>query len=237
MKERSIELRRYFTLVRTLIYNKKRRHRLLLISGMLALAIVVVLTFLASVYTVLPLDVWFTRELQEDQGVIVNNLMYAVSCIGYMPWSAITVLLGSLLVGVFLNWRDGVYLAAITVVQGVINAAIKGTIGRPRPLEDLVEVLVSAPGFSFPSGHVMFYTVFFGFLLFRIITSVSRKHLRLVLGLPCAALVVAVGPSRIILGVHWLTDVIAAYLLGLVILLLAIEFYLHYLAPTTIAHR
>jgi membrane-associated phospholipid phosphatase len=78
---------------------------------------------------------------------------------------------------------------------------------------------------------VMFYTVFFGFLLFLVLTRLPSTGWRWAAGLPLAALVLLVGPSRIILGAHWLSDVLAAYLLSLVILVLGIEGYIHFLVP------
>ncbi len=228
---RPAEARRRFALLRELIYNPRWRHRLLLVGGLLALLAVAALTLLASFYAVFPLDVAFTQELQEEQWALVAQLMYIVSLVGYVPWSWVAVAAATLLVGALLGWRDGLYLLLITVAQGLINGLIKRAIGRPRPIDTLVEVFVPEHGFSFPSGHVMFYTVFFGFLLFLVLTRMPAGPWRWVAGLPLAALVLLVGPSRIILGAHWLSDVLAAYLLSLVILVAAIEGYIHLLTP------
>lgn len=224
-------------MLRSLIYNPRLRHRLVVIGALLALIIVAGLSLLAQVYTVLPVDVWFTRELQEHQWTLISRLMYAVSFFGYTPWSTISVALGTLLVGIFVGRREGGYLLAITVGQGLVNALIKRTIGRPRPIADLVDIFVPEHGFSFPSGHVMFYTVFFGFCLFLVLTRVTRIWLRRLLGLPLGVLVLLIGPARIILGAHWLSDVLAAYLLSLVILTLAVEGYYRYIAPSAPATK
>ena len=227
------ETRQRFAQLRSLIYDERRRHRLVLLGALIALVLVAGLTLLARLYTVLPFDVWFTQELQEHQWSLVTRLMVAVSAIGYTPWSAITIVAGTVLVGVLLGWRDGLYLLVITGVQGLVNALIKTAIGRPRPIDSLVDVFVPVHGFSFPSGHVMFYTVFFGFLLFLTVTRLPQSWLRWVIAVPLAALVLLVGSSRIILGAHWLSDVLAAYLLGLVLLVVAIEGYIHFLVPPT----
>jgi undecaprenyl-diphosphatase len=216
-----------FAPLRSLIFDERRRHRVLLACSLFALVVVACLTVLARLYTVLPVDVWFTTELQENEWELVSQIMYAVSIVGYAPWSAIMVGVASTLVALILGWRDGLYLMLVTVAQGLVNIAIKAAIGRPRPLDTAVEVFVPEHGFSFPSGHVMFYTVFFGFLLFLVLTRPMRVALRWLLGAPLAALILLVGPSRIILGSHWLSDVLAAYLLGLVLLVLAIEGRLH----------
>lgn len=225
------ETRRRFALLRALIYDRRRRHRLLLIGALLAMLSVAGLTLLARLYEVLSFDVWFTRGVQGFEWPLVSQLMYAVSWVGYAPWSGVVVVVATLLVGLLLGWRDGLFLLLITVAQGLLNALIKTLIGRPRPLDSAVEVFVPEQGFSFPSGHVMFYSVFFGFLLFLTLTRLPQGWPHRLLALPLALLVLLVGPSRIILGSHWLSDVIAAYLIGLLILGLAIEGYLHFLAP------
>jgi membrane-associated phospholipid phosphatase len=232
---RNPETRRRFALLRSLIYDERRRRRLLLVGALIALVLVGCLTVLASLYTVLPVDVWFTQELQGYQWSFVARVMYVVSIFGYAPWSTLIVAVFTGLVGLLLGWRDGLYLLLIAVLQGLVNAAIKRTIGRPRPVAELVEVFVPEHGYSFPSGHVMFYTVFFGFILFLILVRGPRTRARWLLAAPFAALTLLVGPSRIILGAHWLSDVVAAYLVSLALLALAIEGYLRALAPPSIA--
>jgi membrane-associated phospholipid phosphatase len=218
------EVRR-FARLRALLTDKRLRRRLLLVGALFALLVVAALSVLARLYTVFPLDVWVTLQLQDEESVAVVWLMTAVSAIGYAPWSTVVAVAGALIVGLFIGWRDGLYLLLITVVQGLINAGIKVGIGRPRPIDELVDVVVPARGFSFPSGHVMFYTVFFGFLLFLALTRAPSALGRWLLSIPLAALIALVGPSRIVLGAHWLSDVVAAYLLGIVLLALAIEGY------------
>ncbi|MBC8078529.1 MAG: phosphatase PAP2 family protein [Chloroflexales bacterium] len=220
-----------FGRLRRLVRDDGRRQRLLFLASLVALAVVCVLAGLARLLTVLPLDVWFTRELQEHPRAFITQAMVVVSSFGYMPWLAVTLVGATLLVGVLLGWKDGAYLLLITALQAIVNAGVKLVIGRPRPLDTLVDVFVPVHGNSFPSGHVMFYTVFFGFLFFLAWSRAPRSPLRVVALVICAGLVVLIGPSRIVLGAHWLSDVIAAYLLGLILLAFAIEFYLRYLAP------
>lgn len=199
---------------------------MLLLIGLLAFGIVAGLAALSRLYTVLPFDVWFTRELQENQWALIARFMYSVSIFGYQPWALIPLVTGVLLVSIAIGWRDGLYFLALTVVQGLINVGIKLAIGRPRPVSGVVDVFVPEQGNSFPSGHVMFYTVFFGMLLFFTLSHWPRSKLRNLSAALLAALIGLIGPSRIILGAHWLSDVIAAYLLGLIILACGIELYL-----------
>jgi membrane-associated phospholipid phosphatase len=197
------------------------------------LAVVSLFAFLAYQFPTLPFDLATTRELQEITSLPFLRLMVFVSVFGYMPWSAITVGAGVILVGLLLGWKDGAYLLLLTVLQAVANQLIKAAVGRPRPLDTLVDVFAPVAGNSFPSGHVMFYTVFFGFLFFLAWTRVPHSFWRVLLLVLTASLVVLIGPSRMYLGAHWLSDVIAAHLLGLIILAFGMEFYLRYLAPHT----
>ncbi|HMQ32931.1 MAG TPA: phosphatase PAP2 family protein [Chloroflexaceae bacterium] len=225
------EVRRRFALLRLLGRSPRLRHRLLLVAGLLSLAVVVALAAFVRALAVLPFDLWATQGLQAYEWAWLTRLMVWVSLPGYAPWSFLAVGVGTGLVALLLSWREGLYLVAVTAAQGLLNGAIKLAIGRPRPVEDLVEVFAPVHGFSFPSGHVMFYTVFFGFLAFLAWARLRPSALRLLLIALLLALVALVGPSRIVLGAHWLSDVIAAYLLGGLVLVLAVEGYLHYLTP------
>jgi len=222
-----------FQRLRLLIGDERQRQRLLFVISLLSLAIVSLMAFLAYEFPTLPFDLATTNELQEITDTPFLGLMVFISAFGYMPWSAVTVGAGVVVVGVLLGWKDGAYLLLLTVIQAVANQLIKTAVGRARPLDTLVNVFVPVAGNSFPSGHVMFYTVFFGFLFFLAWTRLPHSFWRVLLMALTGGLILLIGPSRMYLGAHWLSDVIAAYLLGFIILAFGIEFYLRSLAPRT----
>jgi membrane-associated phospholipid phosphatase len=94
-----------------------------------------------------------------------------------------------------------------------LNAALKGVFERPRP--SFAEPLATAAGFSFPSGHAMVSLTVYGALAFVIAAGMGgRRRQALVLAF-ALALVLAIGFSRVYLGVHYASDVLAAYSAGL----------------------
>jgi undecaprenyl-diphosphatase len=107
-----------------------------------------------------------------------------------------------------------------------ISTCLKLLVQRPRPLPPAVRVVV-APlgGTSFPSGHVLTYMGFYGFLAFLLATQVGAAPVRLASVNVVASLLALVGPSRIQQGHHWTTDVLASYLLGTAYLLALVEAY------------
>ncbi|HBY93427.1 MAG: phosphatase PAP2 family protein [Ardenticatenaceae bacterium] len=226
-----VEKRARFAWLRAMIQDEARRHRFLFVMSLSGLAIVAALAFLAAQFPTLPFDLDTTLDLQGIHFAPFQRLMLAISTIGYEPWAVIIVAAGSILVALLLGWKDGVFLGTTSGFQAVVNSLIKIAVGRPRPAAPLVQVFRHAAGRSFPSGHVMLYTVFFGFLFFLAWTRLPHSFWRALALILTGGLVLLVGPSRIYLGAHWLTDVVAGYILGFIILVLAIELYLKYLAP------
>ena len=105
-------------------------------------------------------------------------------------------------------------------------------VARPRPTGYLISETTLPSDFSFPSGHVVFYTVFFGLVAFYAlvlpgVSKLGRSILLIISGL----LIGLVGLSRIYLGVHYPTDVIAGYLLGFVLLAVLIGLYFRFISP------
>lgn len=80
----------------------------------------------------------------------------------------------------------------------------------------------------FPSGHVTAYVVFFGYLTYLSLKYLKKSWLRSALVTVFIAVIIAVGPSRLYLHVHWFSDVLAAYLLGFTILILLILAHAYY---------
>jgi undecaprenyl-diphosphatase len=100
--------------------------------------------------------------------------------------------------------------------SALLATGMKEIAQRPRPVASDVNVVV-APlgGTSFPSGHVLSYVGTYGFLAYLLGARVKDPTIRRGLMAPPIALVALVGPSRIHQGHHWLTDVLASYLLGI----------------------
>ncbi|HVE45288.1 MAG TPA: phosphatase PAP2 family protein [Acidimicrobiales bacterium] len=116
----------------------------------------------------------------------------------------------------FLLWtrhmpRLAVFLMATTVGGGLLNTAVKLAVNRPRP--SVIDPVATAHGRSFPSGHAMSSTIVYGALLLVVLPKVARAR-RSVVAAAVTVVLLLVGFSRLALGVHYLSDVIAGYVLG-----------------------
>ncbi|HEX9014115.1 MAG TPA: phosphatase PAP2 family protein [Anaerolineaceae bacterium] len=183
------------------------------------------LAFLASNTPYLPEDLVITRSIQLIHFTGLQGLMVFISWWGFMPQNAVLVLLLSLVVYLLgLRW-ESVLLLLLAAVDGALNSVIKVVVARPRPGADLVHVFANLPSYSFPSGHVMFYTAYFGFLFFLVYSLLKRSWKRALLLIVTGGMVLLVGFSRIYEGEHWASDVIAGYILGSLVLSAGILVY------------
>jgi undecaprenyl-diphosphatase len=126
-----------------------------------------------------------------------------------MMWLVGIVAVGLLIRG---QRRLAVYLLVTGVGALILDPSLKLLVGRIRPAVDVP--VASAPGNSFPSGHALGATVAYGALLL-IFLPVASRRLRALAIWVFAAIVVLVGFTRVALGVHYVSDVVAGWLLGL----------------------
>ncbi len=205
----------------------KREFRTFLfqVSLFAAIAAFGVLTFMVKTIPSFPLDLAITRALQSINSPVFADLMILVSWPGFPPQSFLLSALIVLAIYLFgFHWEAiGALVAAL--LPPLINVVVKDLIRRPRPTVDLVHVLGILNSYSFPSGHVMFYVGFFGFLWFLVYTLLKRSIRRTLLLIILGSLIGLVGFSRIYLGQHWPSDVLGAYLLGGLTLVAILQFY------------
>ena len=114
-------------------------------------------------------------------------------------------------------WRRGhvglaVFLVVTALGGGLLDTVVKEAVDRPRP--SLVDPVATAYGKSFPSGHAMSSTFVYGALVLVLLPVIGRRYRPFVIG-GVVILVLAIGFSRLALGVHYVTDVAGGFVLGL----------------------
>lgn len=190
-----------------------------------AIAVLVLVPF--SLLALLVLGAW--PPLSDlDQAVTEALHSYAISHPGWVSfmagWSTAfdpTVLrAGVLVLVVWLWWRDArrlaLWVATTMVVGGLLGALLKLLVGRHRP--DLLEPVARAAGFSFPSGHALNATLTAGVLLLVFLPFArDRRPLRWAMWVAALVLAIVTGVSRVALGVHWASDVVGGWLLGVAV--------------------
>ncbi|WIB60098.1 phosphatase PAP2 family protein [Curtobacterium sp. MCLR17_007] len=131
-------------------------------------------------------------------------------------------------------WTPVVLLMAASAGSLLMTVAGKDLIGRARPpLADAVPPFEHSP--SFPSGHTLNATVVVGTIVYLLLLRESRRVTRVWTVVLGTAFVVSIGVSRVFLGHHWSTDVLAAWALGLA--WLAVVVTAHRLYLTAVRHR
>ncbi|HEY2042344.1 MAG TPA: phosphatase PAP2 family protein [Jatrophihabitans sp.] len=110
-------------------------------------------------------------------------------------------------------YRLATFVAVTAIGSSPLNNLIKLTVNRARP--SFVDPVAAAAGKSFPSGHAQAAIVACGILLVVFLPAIARRWRRWAI-LVAALIVLLIGFSRIALGVHYLSDVVGAYLVGTV---------------------
>ena len=156
------------------------------------------------------------------QNHIVNDrltvIMKVVTNLGDVFFFVIFLLL------ILLFFKGKGYFTSMTLnllCTFLFSIIFKNVFMRERPPYSLIE---KPWDYSFPSGHTMCSIAFYGFLIYLINKYVSNKFLKYFLIVLCVFIVFVVGFSRIYLSVHYFTDVICGAILGLVCLLMFVNY-------------
>lgn len=206
--------------------NKRRKRILLFVLGIITVSFIA-LSVVVVLYPTSAIDLKISKEIQEHQNKVVDEIMYLISTPGYMPESVILVTVTSLVFFVF-KYKKAALFVLLTGTAGLVSTVIKAIVNRPRPSKGLVRIVLETTQQSFPSGHVLFYVMFFGFLIILILQLEHiPKALRYAVIIISLFLILTIPISRIYLGAHWFTDVLGGFLSGLLCLYLLSWLYLH----------
>ena len=156
-----------------------------------------------------------------DHGDILAFLGPTTELGGTVAVTAIALL--TLLVGVAAGpWRHGAIGAGVIGLAALAVEIIKSSVARDRP--DLLEPILVEHGFSFPSGHASLSMVAYGILAVLVSRSFLPRSTQLAVFGAVVALVFLIGLSRVWLGVHYPSDVIAGWVAGATVVLVYASF-------------
>lgn len=160
------------------------------------------------------IDTAVNTLMQQIQNPILTSFSELIDKI-FQPEILIAL---SIILGIFLYLKKqktrGIMLTLTMLIAGVAVLLLKQIVQRVRPSE----AISLGSNYSFPSGHATMAVVFFGLMAFLFM---NKKYKTTTIALT-TFIILVVGTARLYLQVHWLTDVLAGFVLGGIILTLAI---------------
>ena len=182
------------------------------------LSLSITLSVLAAVHDTLPAD---TRIASWAQGLAFPGQTLADAVRSITSTQLMLAGGGALALLLWLRGfrREALVLTAGLIILLLLQFGIKQMVDRPRPIEGMVELRGSFNSPSFPSGHVMSSTYFYGFLAYLAVALPLATPARAVLAALSWAVLALTGPANVWLGVHWPSDVLGGYAWGTVLLL------------------
>jgi membrane-associated phospholipid phosphatase len=159
---------------------------------------------------------WFHQRLSPA----FVSVLRAFTDFGSGEWIGLVVF-ALVLFFVWKRWWPSLVMLVVAVPGGMLlNEWVKILVHRQRPFVD--GPFVDWSGYSFASGHTIGATLLYGQLLLFVLPALKARHWRLLSILSAISLVALVGFSRIALGAHFLTDVLAAVFFGIIWLMLCV---------------
>lgn len=192
----------------------------------LAIAIIFTILLVMAVQTGerLSFDVQVTAVSSDlFGGELLHQLFIGLNWLGNTMGVGVVAIIFILWLGFFKRDFVGIAVFVFAVAAGnEVNKWLKNTIGRERPdAEHLVEV----NSLSFPSGHAMISMILYFMMGYLIIMSLQKSAARWLVGVLAATMILLMGISRIVLGVHYPTDVAAGYTFGFIWVFLCMILY------------
>ena len=176
-----------------------------------------VVTVLAAVYPTFPFDAWGLAQVQGLRAGWLDAAAFVLDKAGKAPVGAIpaAVVLLTLLA---LRRPAAALVLTVSLLALLGGDVLKELVDRPRP--DHALYLPPPESLAFPSGHSAYAMALCGFSFCVVGSLAAPVWLKRTLQAALAAMVLAMGASRVYLGVHWPSDVIGGYLWGMTVLIM-----------------
>lgn len=158
---------------------------------------------------------WIDNEVYEfiysSESFISTSIFFGATQVGEV-WAMMCLSLMMIALLMFYKYKiEALFFALTMMISGATNPILKNIFDRERPT---ILRLIDITGFSFPSGHAMGSTAFFGSLIYICRRILKGKSQMVVIAL-CALMILLISTSRVYLGVHYPTDIIAGIIGGL----------------------
>ena len=190
---------------------KENKYRIHIITIAVCLLLFATMIVLVKTGTASVIDDPIRSEILSWRTDWLTSIMKTITYLG--NWQIITLICLILLAIRKTRKTYGVPLSIGALGVSLANKGIKALIMRPRP--DIAEFLIEQGGWSFPSGHSITSMFFFGMAIWLIRKNVQSRKIANVLTVLLTIPLVLIGVSRVYLGVHYPTDVLAGWCLGM----------------------
>jgi undecaprenyl-diphosphatase len=169
----------------------------------------------------LPIDILVKGWLDKLDSSLFDQIFIFFSFLGSLLAFIILALLGMIFFIKYKKYLEGIFVYMSLLISWVSMYYLKLLFNRERPPG---EKIISTFGASFPSGHAMIATVFYGFITYLVLDNLKIKRRKLTMGI-LGGLIFFIGISRVYFNVHYTTDIIAGYFFGGVLLFIIIAAY------------
>lgn len=187
----------------------------------IALCVIVFVILMKNVFEkeIMTIDIWANSFVMEYlRSDILTNIMWVITNLG----GAIFLIVLSLLAIIFIKDKKLALMVPLNlIIVTLLNNILKIIVQRDRPLYMIIE----ESGYSFPSGHSMVSTAFYGLLVYLVYKNVKNVVWRNVICISLCILILLICSSRIYFGVHYASDVISGIVISIAYLLMFTVIY------------
>ena len=202
------------------------RHRQSRAIGLMLILLVLFcgLAFFARTPGLLHYDTAITREVQEGHTDVRDYVAFFFTTLGNGAFMTL-LCIGAAAVLKRYGRPKAALFSLLTLLGLPLNMLLKLIVHRPRPTASLIRILFPEPGDSFPPGHAMGSVIVYGFLAFLAWTYIRDLPRRRFWTAVLALTPIGISFSRIYIGVHWFSDIIGAWIFGMIVLLFLADLY------------